>query len=166
MKKLVVYYSLDGNTRFIAHAIAGALEADLLEIKPASQPDPKNFMKYFWGGKQVFKKEKPILLPLEKDPADYDAFFIGTPVWAWNYAPALGSFFDMANLHGKKIGLFCCSAGGEGKTLDRMKERLSGNDIIGTKGFVDPLKHDKDKDAEAAREWARTALEQERGGVL
>lgn len=34
MKALVVYYSFEGNTRLIAHAIAEAVGADLLELKP------------------------------------------------------------------------------------------------------------------------------------
>ncbi|MBI6872212.1 flavodoxin family protein [Clostridium aciditolerans] len=35
MKKLVVFYSFEGNTRYIAQSIAKAINADLLELKPS-----------------------------------------------------------------------------------------------------------------------------------
>jgi len=34
MKTLVVYYSLEGNTKFIAETISKTVGADLLELKP------------------------------------------------------------------------------------------------------------------------------------
>ncbi|HQP91981.1 MAG TPA: flavodoxin, partial [Candidatus Omnitrophota bacterium] len=87
MKKLIVFYSLDGNTRFIARAIAESTGADMMELQPRVQPELKGFMKYLWGGRQVFMKEKPQLLSFQKNPQDYDLIFIGTPVWAFTYAP-------------------------------------------------------------------------------
>ncbi len=154
MKKLVVYYSLDGNTRFIAGAIAEASGADMLELKLRNQPELKGFMKFFWGGRQVFTKQRPQLLAFEKDPQDYDVIFIGTPVWAFTYAPALASFFEQVNLRGKKIALFCCSGGGKGRILENMKDSLSGNEFVGEIHFVEPLRRDSKHCEEAARQWA------------
>ncbi|MBU4486909.1 MAG: hypothetical protein KKD38_08270 [Candidatus Delongbacteria bacterium] len=37
MKKLIVFYSLDGNTRMISETMASEIEADLLELKPAKE---------------------------------------------------------------------------------------------------------------------------------
>ena len=34
MKKLVVYYSFEGNTKLISTAIANEIGADILELKP------------------------------------------------------------------------------------------------------------------------------------
>ncbi|MBI5874210.1 MAG: NAD(P)H-dependent oxidoreductase [Candidatus Omnitrophica bacterium] len=155
MKKLVVYYSLDGNTKFIAQAIAEAVGADILELKPKKEPNAKSPMKYLWGGRQVLMKEKPELKHFDTNPQDYDCLFIGTPVWAWTYAPALATFFTMGNLKGKKIALFCCSGGGKGKTLEKMKEQLSGNEFIGEMDFVEPLKQDKEQNAVLAAQWAK-----------
>lgn len=159
MRTLVVYYSLGGNTRFIAQAAAGAVGADILELKPKKELNAKNFMKYFLGGRQVLKKEKPELLHFDIDPGDYDCLFIGTPVWAWTYAPALATFFAMTGLRGKKIALFCCSGGGKGNTLEKMKGQLAGNTFIGQIDFVEPLSGDKEQCALRASEWAKKILE-------
>jgi len=165
MKKLVIYYSLEGNTRFIAEQVAAAVAADLLELKPKHDIQPRGFMRYFWGGKQVIMQAKPELLPFAVNPADYDLLFIGTPVWAWNYAPALNTFFAKVKLQGKLIGLFCCSGGMEGKTRANMARALAGNTIIGEIGFQDPLKHDRHADAKRAQQWAQELVAKaEHGG--
>jgi flavodoxin len=155
MKKLVVYYSFEGNTAFIAKGIADSVGADLLELKLKSDPGHKGFMKYVWGGGQVMKREKPELYAIEKNPCDYDVIFIGTPVWAFTYAPALATFFSITKLKGKKIALFCCSGGGKGKTLEKMKAALEGNDFIGETDFIEPLKRNADQALEKAKQWAK-----------
>lgn len=122
MKTLVAFYSLDGNTKSIAEAIAEALgDADILEIKPKKELT-SSFLKYFWGGRQAFMKEKPELLPLEKNANDYDIIFVGTPVWSWTVSPPIRSFISQAKLKGKKIALFCCYEGNPGKTFEEMKK--------------------------------------------
>ena len=153
MKKLVVYYSLTGNTKFIAKTVAKAVDADVLELKPKKDIKKKGVMRYLWGGKQVLMKSKPELLPLDKDPRDYDLIFIGTPVWSFTYAPALRTFFSGVDLKNKKIALFCCHEGGMGKTLKSMESKLHGNKIIGTIDFFKPLgKEDEKKQVEI---WAK-----------
>lgn len=159
MKNLVVYYSLDGNTRFISQAIAGVTNADILELKLKKDDTKlKGFKKYFWGGKQVVTREKPELKPFDKNPRDYDLIFIGTPVWAWRHAPAIETFFSEVNLAGKKIALFCCHEGSKGKTLEKMENKLSGNEIVGKIDFEQPLQHNKDADSERAKAWANGIL--------
>lgn len=159
MKILVIYYSFDGNCRFIAQAIAQAAGAELLELKPKKEIGSHGFMKYFWGGRQVIMKQKPELLPLDKQSDQYDVLFIGSPVWAWSYAPALATFFSTVTLTGKKIALFCCHGGGKGKTLEKMKGNLSGNEIIGQIDFVEPLMFHKEGKSEKARQWAQELLQ-------
>lgn len=158
MNTLVVFYSLQGNTRLIAENIAEATGADLMEIKPVKEISAKGWTKYLIGGKQAMKKERPEILPLDKNPQEYDYIFIGTPVWAWTYTPPILSFFDEANLKGKKIAIFCCHGGGMGNTLAHMKKALPGNEIIGEIDFQDPLKKNKSQSEQQAKEWARSLL--------
>ena len=94
MKTLVVYYSLEGNTKFIAETISKTVGADLLELKPIKDISSTWFMKYFWWWRQVMMKEKPELKAFDKDLDKYDLIFIGTPVWAFNYTPAIYTFFE------------------------------------------------------------------------
>ena len=153
-KKLVIYYSFEGSTKFIAQTIAQTLKADLLELKPVKEIHSKGFMKYFWGGRQVVMKIKPPLETLDKNPNDYDVIIIGTPVWAWSFAPPLLTFFSQIKLTNKKIALFCCHEGQSGKTLAKMEKKLLGNQIIGKKDFLKVFANEQEN-MKIAEDWAR-----------
>ncbi len=158
MKKLVVYYSFEGNTKLIAETIAKAIGADLLELKPKKEIQSKGFMKFVWGGRAAMMKTKPELYPLDKDIQDYDVIFIGTPVWAWNFAPPFNTFFTTHALTNKKIALFCCHGGGKGKIFQKMKEALKVNQILGEIDFKEPLKNKPDANTAKAIVWAESIL--------
>ncbi len=156
MTSLVVYYSLEGSTRLIAENVAKVLEADLLELKPVKEEiKPNSFMKFLWGGRQVFLKKMPELAPFDKDLEKYDHIVIGTPVWSFTYTPPIRTFFSKAGLKNKEIALFCCHDGSKGKTLENMEKALSGNKIIAKSDYANVFKDREDK-AEKAREWAAT----------
>ena len=155
MKKLVIYYSFEGNTELIAKSIAEEVGADILRLKPKKDIDSGGFMKYFWGGRAVYAKSRPELLPFDKNPREYNMIFIGTPVWAWTYAPALNTFFAEYAFSGKKIALFCCHGGGKGKIFDKMKGALKGNEISGEIDFRDPLKNNPGVNIQKAKDWAK-----------
>ncbi len=154
-KNLVVYYSYEGSTRVIAETIASVLDADLLECRPIKDISSKGFMKYVWGGRQVIFKKRPQLETFEKNPTDYEMIIIGTPVWKFDYAPAIRSFLSQVNLTNKKIGVFCCHEGVKGRTLDHLKEDLSNNTIIGESDFLN-VKKNKEENIAQAKKWAMT----------
>lgn len=89
---------------------------------------------------QVLMKKNIELLPIEKNPNDCDLIFIGTLVWAWTYAPPFRTFFKDYDLSGKKIALWCCSGGGAGKTLHKLKSSIKNAEFIGEISFIEPLK--------------------------
>ena len=154
MKKLVVYYSYEGNTKFIGDSIAEKIDADVMQLKPKIEKRKKGFMKYIWGGRQIFMNKKPELNQLDKNPEDYDVIFIGTPVWAWTYTPAINTFLSEVDLKNKKIALFTCHGGQNGKTFNKMKERLKENQLIGEIDFFEPLKRGKQENENKAKDWA------------
>ncbi|MFX1310455.1 MAG: flavodoxin family protein, partial [Promethearchaeota archaeon] len=86
-KVLVVYYSLTGNTKMIAEAIAESIDSDILELKPVKELNAESGMKYFWGGFQATMKKKPKLEEFDINPLDYELIILGTPVWAWTISP-------------------------------------------------------------------------------
>lgn len=157
-KSLVVYYSYEGNTKLIAEAIKEITKSDIIELRPIKEMSSTGFMKYMWGGKNVFLRKKPNLEPFEKNPEDYDLLFIGTPVWVMTYAPPLRTFFSSVSLNNKEIGLFCCHEGGIGKTFERMGKALPGNIIIGTIDFNHPLHNNPEQQQLRAEEWAKSLI--------
>ena len=155
LRILVAFYSFEGNTKFIAEAIAKELKANLLELKPTKDVKSKGFFKYPIGGAQVVFGFKPKLLPFDKNPEDYDVLFLGTPTWSLSYTPSMRSFLSRAKLASKKIGLFCCRMGNKGKTFKIMRRKLKGNEIIGEIDFSQPLIKAKEEDAKTAQKWAK-----------
>ena len=159
MKKIVIFYSFEGNTKLIAENIAKTIGADLLELKPKREMQSKGFMKYVWGGKAVMMKAKPELLPMDKDIKGYDVLFIGAPVWAGTYAAPLNTFFSAYSLSNKKIGLFCCHRGWQGEIFNKMKKVLKNNQILGEIDFRDPIKRETEKNIKKAKDWAGNIIE-------
>lgn len=155
MKIIVIYYSFEGNTKLIANTITQAVDSDLLRLQPAGEVKAKSFLKYVWCGKQVMLNKKPELLPYHFNPDDYDLIFMGTPVWAWSFAPPWRTFLTENKLENKNIALFCCHGGGKGRIFPRWQDALSGNKILGEIDFRDPLKVKTEFSVKRASEWAR-----------
>ena len=78
---LVVFYSLDGDVRFLARSLAKELQLDTMELELVKPHPTHGFMKYFTGGFLAATGATPPLRPLAHDAAHYDLVFVGTPVW-------------------------------------------------------------------------------------
>jgi flavodoxin len=154
MKKLVIYYSLNGSTKYIAEKICKELNADILELKPVKSMNPKGFMKFVWGGKQVLFHEQPKLEPIKEDIQSYDFVVFGTPVWAGSYVPAFNTFFRDNKLVHKRIALFCCHDGSKGKVFDNFKNSLQTSNVVSEIDFKYPAK-DIEAQASNACKWIK-----------
>ena len=145
MNNLVIFYSLEGHTKFIAQKIAEKINGNILEIKPKKEYVSSGFKKYFWGGKSVVFKEKPELLPYDVNIDDYDNIFIGTPIWVGTYVPVYNTFFDKENIHDKNIYLFAShEGGGAEKFYKNIKEVIPNNKFNGKIDFNRSLKDKED----------------------
>ncbi len=158
MKKLVVYYSLSGNTRLVAETIAKAADADVLELVPEKEAPSGGFRRIVWGGRSARMREKPALKPFALDPGQYDMFFLGTPVWAWTIAPPLNTFLSGYSLEGKPVALFCCHGGGPGKALERMRAAVPEAVFAGELALKEPGSNDTPVQLEHVVEWVKTVL--------
>jgi flavodoxin len=154
VKALVIYYSFEGDTKFIGDAIAKELGADVLELKLEKEVKDKDYMKKYLGEKQVLMKTAPKLKPLDKKPEDYDLLVIGTPIWSGTYAPALRSFFELTDIKNKQIALFYCFTVKRGRIFRYLRRALKGNKIIEDIGFKDPLQGDKDQALKRVKNWS------------
>lgn len=112
MKDLVVYYSLDGNTKKAAEAIAASLHADVLEIR-TKKPGPHGKGRYLSGGFQALFGVCPVIVPADRNLAAYDRIILGTPVWAGKCAPAVRTFLRDYDVRDKVKGLFVLSRSGK-----------------------------------------------------
>lgn len=141
MKKLVIFYSLEGNTKFIAEKMAQEMSADILELKPEKEIPGMEPIKHFWGGKQVVMRETPRLQKYDISLADYDTLIIGTPVWFYNFSPPIRTFLKENKIENKKIILFCTFESGRGRTFENLRKKLEGNEIIGEIEFQSVLEN-------------------------
>ncbi|MHA1986206.1 MAG: flavodoxin family protein [Promethearchaeota archaeon] len=158
-KVLIVYYSLTGNTKFIADALINSIEADILELKPIKELNADSSSKFVWGGYQSTMKIKPKLRPFDINPLEYDLIILGTPVWAWNISPPMRSFLSKFDLTNKKVALWMSHAGDGIKAMKRFKETLKGANIVGNISFQDPLKKNADENKAKAITWIEGIVE-------
>ena len=143
MKKLIVYYSMDGNTQYIAEKMADHFgsDSDILRLVPKKAYLDKGFAKYVWGGKSAIMGEKPVLEPYSVDFSLYDEIIIGFPVWAGTFAPPVRTFVfeNKEKLQEKKISVYACQAGGGAeKAISKLKDFLGIADFSATAVFLDP----------------------------
>jgi flavodoxin len=156
MKTLAIYYSYNENSAFIGELLKMSAGADTLRLEVENENRRKGFLKYFFGGWQVMRGEKPALKPFSVNLDDYELIIIGGPVWAGAPAPALLSFLTKYPLKDKKAALFCCCASGNaGKAIERMKALLKGNAIKGEIVFQNPLNKNKNEAAKRVGAWIK-----------
>lgn len=126
MKKLVVYYSIGGNTRAVAKRIARTLRADIAEIKTVkAYPDDYDVLVSL-GKKEVESGYIPQIVPVSVDVSQYETVIIGTPVWWYTYAPAVKTFMKSVKWNGKKVYTFATNGGTLGHTPSDFRKALRG----------------------------------------
>ena len=125
MKRLVVYYSLSGNTEEAAKKIAGKLGADLLKLETKKRM-PKGFAaQILVGGSQVMMNHIPELMPYSTNIEDYDEIVLGSPIWNGKGVPAVNAFLKDEKAAKKVTALFFLSAGGDTKKgLEAITKKL------------------------------------------
>ena len=120
-KKLVAYFSASGTTAKLAKDLAGAMDADLYEIKPAV---PYTKADLNWMNPKARstvemkdKSSRPAIADRDAHVEDYDVIFVGFPIW-WYVAPTIiNTFLESYDFSGKKVVLFATSgSSGFGQT--------------------------------------------------
>ncbi len=151
---LMVYYSFEGNTGFVASELLKHMDMDVERIKVQQEPPKKGLAKFLHGGKSALRHEDPGLIPLQANVNDYYDIVIAFPVWAGTWPPAVEAFLRSYPFTRKNVFLIACSASGNAsKALDKLTERLEGNMVLGTLSLKNPLKN-KEEVAEQIRDFA------------
>ncbi len=158
MKTLVVYFSLEGNTAYVADKIKEKTGADLLRLVPKKAYHDKGFAKFFWGGKSAVMAEKPDLEEISVNLDEYDRIVFGFPVWASNFTPPLRTFIEdnRERLKGKQFVAFACQSGaGAEKAFAKLAKCLGIDDFAKTAIFIDPKNKESAEKNEQIAEFCK-----------
>ena len=139
MKALIVYYSLEGNTKDTAEKIARKTGADLLCLEPVKAYPSTGPAKYIQGGLAVISGAKPPLKPYICNLKDYDTVIIGSPIWAGTYAPPIRSFLAEHSLAGKHLAFFACSKSGSADKYFANLQKGLGSAPVAELSLIDPF---------------------------
>lgn len=157
-KTLVAFFSASGVTRGIASNLAGAIGADIYEIKPEV---PYTKQDLDWNDKNsrstvemADKSFRPAITDKGADIAGHDVIFIGFPIW-WYVAPTIiNTFLESYDFSGKKIILFATSGGsGFGKTVAELKGSVADSAKI-----VEGKLLNGRQSADSLKEWAESVM--------
>ena len=150
MKKAVVYYSMLGNTDYVANLISEKCDADLIKLIPKKEYPNKGLRKYLWGGKSALMGDTPELEDYSFDSDNYDYIIFGSPVWAAQFTPPIRTFIkdNKERLKDKKIAAFACFSGsGADNALNKLKEFLEIEQFDAEITLIDPKdKKNEEKD--------------------
>jgi flavodoxin len=155
---LIVFYSLDGDVRFLAQTLAKELVLDSMELELVKPHPAHGFMKYFRGGFLAAIGATPPLRPFARDAALYDLIFVGTPVWNSRPTPAVRTFLKNVDFKGKRVAFFTSYGDNDVKTYRVLTSLVSGATVVGHIGFKMPLKMDKEQCSADVVRWAKDLL--------
>lgn len=139
-KTLVAYFSASGVTAKLARTLAGAVGADLFEIRPQV---PYTGADLNWNDPRsrssVEMKDKSFRPPVAErveDMAQYSRIFVGFPIW-WYVAPTIiNTFLEQYDLTGKTVVPFATSGGsGMGRTNQELAPSCPGAELLEGRRF-------------------------------
>ena len=134
-KVLVEYFSASDVTKKVAEEIAKVKKADLFEIQPEM---PYTKADLDWRDKQsrstLEMQDKSCRPPIKgkvENMAQYEAVFVGFPIW-WGREPSvIDTFLDAYDFSDKKIVPFCTSGGSDiGDTAKRIQEIVGKSAVV------------------------------------
>lgn len=162
MKIAIVFYSLSGNTKYVALKIADKLNADLVEIIPEKEYPNSGLKKFYYGGKSAVMGEMPTLKKYDFNIDNYDYIILGTPVWAGTFTPPIRTFINenKENLKSKILSAFVCYSGaGATKALLKMKDYLGIENFEFELTLIDPKDKMKNEDEEKIESFCKSLKE-------
>ncbi len=154
MKTLIIYYSFDWNTEFIADNIHRKLKWSEIERIYTKEEIVKKWKlsKYLWWWKMVMMKEEPEIIENSLNPEDFDNIIIWSPVWAWTIAPPVKTYLSKHKLWKKNIYIYC-HAWWPWKVVEKFKELISWNQYKSAIWFKNPLNTDTQRQLKELIDW-------------
>ncbi len=130
-KILIAYFSATNNTENIANHLDSILDADLYEIVPET-PYTSADLDYNDSNSRSSQEmgdpdARPAITGSVDNMEQYEAIFLGYPIW-WGEAPRIvNTFLESYDLNGKTIAPFCTSASSPmGSSATKLQELTDG----------------------------------------
>jgi len=122
-KVLVVFFSRSGTTRRLAEHIARATHADVEEIRePRSR---RGILGWLRSGYEGTYRRSAKILPLRRNPQDYDLVYVGSPTWNGSLASPVRGFLEHhADVLGSVALFATCAGRGATDVIAQMTEVL------------------------------------------
>jgi flavodoxin len=133
MKILVVFYSRSGHTKKVAENLAKGLKADIDEI--VDLKDRSGIKGWLLAGGDGMKGALTEI-KTSKNPKNYDLVIIGTPIWAWNSAPATRTYVTKFKKEIKNLALFSTAHIDGVKKAKVALEEVWGKEIKLAEGWI------------------------------
>ena len=139
-KALVAYFSATGTTAALAQKLAGAINADLFEIKPQK---PYSTADLNWHNDQSRsslemknQSSRPEIASKVTDISQYDVIFVGFPIWWYREPSIIDTFMESYDFSGKKIIPFATSgSSGIGNSGGNMQKLAPLAEVANGKRF-------------------------------
>ena len=151
-KTLVAYFSASGVTAALASRLAGAIGADLFEIKPEK---PYTEADLDWMDKNsrssVEMKDRNCRPEIAEKPetGEYDRIFVAFPVWWYREPSIIDTFMESADFTGKTVIPLCTSgSSGIGESASNLQSLAPGATVKEGKRFAASVSQDE------LRAWA------------
>ena len=156
-KILVAYFSATGTTAGVAKKLAGALNADLFEIKPQNPYTAKDLN---WRDKESRSSiemanttSRPEIASQIEDISIYDTVFVGFPIWWYREPSIIDTFMESYDFETKTVIPFATSGSSDiGSCSENIKAIAPKAEVMPGKRF------DASVSAEALKKWANGLL--------
>lgn len=162
MKKVaIIYYTMTGNTEYVANKISQNINADLIKIVPKKEYPNSGFKKFFWGGKSAVMGDTPPLEEYTFNVDNYDTIIFGTPVWASTFTPPIKTFIkeNKDKLNNKNIAVYVTySGGGADKAIEKLKKDLNIDSFIADLILIDPKDKETEEKIESIKEFCNKLI--------
>ena len=155
---LVIYFSTNDTVKAVALNAADAMGADVFEIVP-EHPYTEEDLAYYTDGRcdkeQADDSARPGIAEWPESLEQYDAIFIGYPIWHGQAPKILFTLLEGIDVSGKTVVPFCTSmSSGAGSSADNLAKLTDD-----TTTWLQATRMDNQITADQVQEWAQSALE-------
>lgn len=131
---LVIYYSFSGNSKKVAEYVTNKLNADILELEPATPfSDDYDEVVAEWQNNDI--KRDVEIKPINTKLSNYSKIVLITSTWWYGITPVMKKFLKENDLSGKDVIVAASNAGWIGHCFKDYETLIKGK----IKGELDLL---------------------------